>query len=274
MHHIGRSVASRTQYLVTQGHFADPGNSLLKIDRTSQRRSHWLLLFFICIASFFPLANQISIDPYSFDRRKQESSYSGGGVGKIGYNKCCNITVIHNHIDPHRRHINQPRSQDPCNIVLNKKTTTDRCGPYLHRHKTNKKDPCPSIAERRGFIHLLLQQHQVRRPAEERSCGVTSGGVEQRLSTNKDQRQHQDRTSAEAETCRVNYERKKTTALNLQGPTSAPSSKIDRSRNHSRTTTEGGRKQQATSRLQRENNISARSGRGSRSAQRPHRNSK
>ena len=60
MHHSLGRLAPRIQDPVTQHHYIDPGNSFLRIDITTQRRSPWLLLFFICIISSFPLLHQSS----------------------------------------------------------------------------------------------------------------------------------------------------------------------------------------------------------------------
>ena len=68
---MGR-IAPRIQHPVTQDHCIDPGNSFLRIERTTQRRSLWLLLFFLCIINSFPLLHQNSnvINPLDLDTQE------------------------------------------------------------------------------------------------------------------------------------------------------------------------------------------------------------
>ena len=72
LHHSLGSIIPRIQHPVTQEHCIDPGNSFLRIDRTTQRRSPWLLLFFLCIINSFPLLHQSSsvINPLDLDTQE------------------------------------------------------------------------------------------------------------------------------------------------------------------------------------------------------------
>ena len=74
---VGRIVvAPRTQYTSTQSHFFDPEKLPLKIERTTQKKSHWLFFFLLCIASTFTLVIQGSIVADTIDLDEQESSIS------------------------------------------------------------------------------------------------------------------------------------------------------------------------------------------------------
>jgi hypothetical protein len=70
---LGR-IASKTQYPGTSDRFTEPGNLFLTIDRLTHKRSPWLLLLFISIASLFPLLHQVNIVIIPLDPVKQEVS--------------------------------------------------------------------------------------------------------------------------------------------------------------------------------------------------------
>lgn len=74
--------ASKTQCPDTLDRYTDPGTSFITIDILTQKRSPWLLLFFICIASSFPLLHQdsrviISLDPITQEINVVEVDQSG-----------------------------------------------------------------------------------------------------------------------------------------------------------------------------------------------------
>ena len=106
-HSLGRE-APRTQYRVTHSHYTDSGNPFLTIDKTTQRRNPWLLLFFIHITSIFSLVNQISIATYSLDLVEQESNNSIGRSDKTSHSRNNTTSETYNHLDLQRRHTESP----------------------------------------------------------------------------------------------------------------------------------------------------------------------
>ena len=87
---------------------------LLKIERTTQKKSHWLFLFLLCIASTLTLVNQSSVVICTIDLDVQESSISIVGLDHHQSNRLQQISELHhinNQIVTHSRR--RLRRKDP-----------------------------------------------------------------------------------------------------------------------------------------------------------------
>ena len=121
-------ITSRTQYPGTQDRCTDPGNSFLKIDILAQRRSPWLLLLFICIASLFPLFHQTSrvINPLNLveqEIRCVKVDLIGPDLGRWSKHSINTCEAAKNNTDPKRLH------RDPASTSSKQENSADtRCG--------------------------------------------------------------------------------------------------------------------------------------------------
>lgn len=99
---LGR-IASRIQYPGTQDRCTDSGKSFSEIDILTQKRSPWLLLLFICIASLFSLLHQDSRVTIPLDPVKQVNSVTE--IDQLGQVSSVVGTLHYNGEGPlHRNH--------------------------------------------------------------------------------------------------------------------------------------------------------------------------
>ena len=107
----------------------------MKIGRKTQERSHWLLLFFICITSTFTLAELISIATVRADPNEQEI---GNRYVALDQSAQCNSSRLLHHRNSTRicRCGSLPVGHTQHNEGLHRHTAYEGRGGVLHRSRT------------------------------------------------------------------------------------------------------------------------------------------